>query len=69
MKLKFIIYTFYIVCFFVSFLIMGSSINTAYIFGGGIALIISVILITTIPDSYWNYVKELSNKVFGNEKN
>ena len=69
MKLKFIIYTLYIVCFFISFLIIGSSINTTYIFGGGIALIISVILITTIPDSYWNYVKELSNKVFGDEKN
>ena len=69
MKLKFIIYTFYIVCFFVSFLIIGSSINTTHVLGGSIASIIFVILITTIPDSYWNYVKELSNKVFGNEKN
>lgn len=43
--------------------------NTTHILGGVIALTISVILITTIPDSYWNYVKELSNKVFGNEKN
>ena len=69
MKLKFIIYTLYIVCFFISFLTVCSAMNTTHILGGVIALTISVILITTIPDSYWNYVKELSNKVFGNEKN
>lgn len=69
MKLKFIIYTLYIVCFFISFLTVCSAIDTAYILSGSIASIIFVILITTIPDSYWNYVKELSNKVFGNEKN
>ena len=69
MKLKFIIYTLYIVCFFISFLTVCSAMNTTHVLGGSIASIIFVILITTIPDSYWNYIKELSNKVFGNEKN
>jgi hypothetical protein len=69
MKLKFIIYTLCIVCFFISFLIVCSAIDRAYILGGSIALIISVILMTIIPDSYWNYIKKLMNKIFGNEKN
>jgi hypothetical protein len=45
-----------------------SAIDTAYVLGGSIALIISVILMSTIPDSYWNYIKKLMNKIFGNEK-
>lgn len=69
MNFKFILYTLYIVCFFISFLIMGSAIDIPHIFGGSIVLIISVILITTISDNYWNYIKKLMDKVFGNEKN
>lgn len=69
MKLKFIIYTFYIMCFFISFLLIISAIDIIHILGESIALTISIILITTIPDSYWNYIKKLMNKVFGNEKN
>jgi hypothetical protein len=68
MKLKFILYTLYIVCFFISFLTVGSAIDTAYVLGGSIASIIFVILITTISSDYWEYIKKLMNKVFGNEK-
>ena len=68
MNFKFILYTLYIVCFFISFLIVASSMNIIYILGGSIALIISVILMTTISDGYWNHTKKLMDKVFGDEK-
>jgi hypothetical protein len=47
---------------------VGSAIDTAYVLGGSIASIIFVILITTISSDYWEYIKKLMNKVFGNEK-
>lgn len=69
MNFKFILYTFYIMCSFVSFLIIGSETNPAYIFSGIFMLVVSVILMTSIPDSYWNYIEKLFDKIFGDEEN